>query len=132
MFCIHCGNKIEASDKFCTECGNLTAFKKINIPTAQKIFTVSDEKWWWRFLKVSYIFLCLQILWIVPVVWESNSSSYVGGYYSRYEDTYGQAFWYSILTMIIFIAITRLIKITVLYVVTGRKPNWKSEFKKLY
>jgi hypothetical protein len=138
MFCTKCGNKIEKTDKFCTQCGNVSTGE--TEPTVQPIQThkvstiIPEDKWWQRLLKVAYIFLCLQILWIVPVVWSVNSSTYVGYSYgqSSYKDTPDEAFWYSVLAILIFMTVTRLLKITVLYVALGKKPNWASEFKKLY
>jgi len=56
---------------------------------------------------------------------------YFGGE-SHYEDTYGMAFWYSILALMIYVAIIRLIKVAVLYITIGRKPEWKKEFRKLF
>ena len=134
MFCENCGNKIDNSHKFCTKCGNSTTVEVKNDSAMQQKPVLLNDKWWQRFLKVIYIFLCLQIFWIVPVVWISNDSRYTGYYLgqSQYEDTYGLAFWYSLLAIAIFLVITRLIKITVLYVAMGRKPEWKREFKKLY
>jgi ABC-type Fe3+ transport system permease subunit len=139
MFCTNCGNKIEESDKFCTKCGNLSTKGQEQIitkaaPTRTTSPILSEDKWWQRLLKVGYIFLCLQILWIVPVVWSVNSSTYVGYSYgqSSYKDTPDEAFWYSVLAILIFMVATRLLKITVLYVAMGKKPNWTSEFKKLY
>lgn len=138
MFCTNCGSKIELSDKFCTKCGNLSTKERgdvVNvIPTRTASPVFSEDKWWQRLLKVGYIFLCLQILWIVPVVWEANSSTYVGYSYgqSSYKDTPEEAFWYSVLAVLIFMTVTRLLKITVLYVAMGKKPNWAREFKKLY
>ncbi len=93
-----------------------------------------NERWWHRLLRVAYIFLYLQILWIVPVVWSGNSSSY-SGYYGgayRYEDTPGAAFWYSVLAIVIFVVVLRLIKLTVLYVALARRPEWKNEFRRLF
>jgi cytoskeletal protein RodZ len=68
----------------------------------------------------------LPLLIIIPVVWSENSYSYYGG------GSEGEAFWYSLLTLVIYMAIARLIKIAVLYVALGRKPEWKKEFKKLF
>ena len=134
MFCENCGNKLQQGHKFCIKCGHssdgnsgVQEFKKNGAPTL-------DERWWHRLLKVIYIFLYLQILWIVPVVWSSNSSSY-SGYYGgqyHYEDTYGAAFWYSVLAIVIFVIVLRLIKLTALYIVLAKKPEWKKEFKRLF
>ena len=129
MFCENCGNKLKEGHKFCTKCGHSASAVDEN-----ERKPVADERWWHRIAKVVYIFLYLQILWIVPAVWSVNSSSYVGYYSgtSHYEDTYGVAFWYSILTILIFVVALRLIKITFLYITFGQKPQWKKEFKKFF
>jgi|SRR3989344_1578380 len=123
MFCENCGNKLDTSHKFCTKCGhsNIPAEKNITKQTESTL----DDRWWHRLLKVLYIAAYLPLLIIIPVVWSENSYSYYSG------DTYGEAFWYSLLTLIIWVVILRLIKIAVLYVAIGRKPEWKREFKKL-
>ena len=126
MYCEHCGTKIDKSHKFCTKCGNPTTGELKTNPVIQH---VSIDRWWQRLFKVAYIFLCLQILWIVPLVWSSNAES------CYYNDCYGsstQSFWYSVLAIGIFVVITRLIKISGLYVALGQKPEWEKEFKKLY
>lgn len=138
MYCTNCGNKIEEYSKFCTNCGNSSVeFNNEIKPEVNHISVVqqvaSDEKWWFRLLKVIYIFICLQILWIVPLVWSVNSTEYVSGYYGGYyKDTPDTAFWYSVLAILIYMSLTRLLKIAVLYVSIGKKPQWGKEFKKFY
>ena len=136
MFCENCGNKLAEGDKFCTKCGHSTVLTETKSPATPHAPIVSDDKWWKRGLKVVYIFLLLQILWIVPAVWSTNAQSYECGFGSysncHYVDSYGTAFWYSLLALVIFMVVTRLIKITVLYIAMGRKPHWGKEFKKLY
>lgn len=135
MYCEKCGHKKHEAEKFCTQCGNQLSEVAQSLPeemTAINQSTIIEDRWWLRLLKVAYIFLCLQILWIVPLVWSINSTTYVGGYYSTYKDTPETAFWYSVLTIIIYMAITRLLKISVLYIATGKKPNWGKEFRKFY
>lgn len=131
MFCENCGNRIDNSHKFCTKCGNSTTVEIKKNQTIQQGVIVSNDNWWQRLLKVAYIFLCLQILWIVPAVWGSNLP-YCSTYSSYCSGSYSESFWYSVLAIVIFVFVTRLIKITVLYVAMGRKPEWKKEFKKLY
>ncbi|MFA5755265.1 MAG: zinc ribbon domain-containing protein [Candidatus Paceibacterota bacterium] len=134
MFCEHCGSKIEESYKFCTKCGSSAISLVENHNLKKGSFSILDDRWWHRLLKVFYIFLYIQILWIVPAVWSSNSSVYVGSYRGgyHYENTYWSAFWCSLLAIAIFMVAVRLIKITVLYIVIGRKPEWKKEFKKFF
>lgn len=92
-----------------------------------------DENWWYRLLKVVYIFLYIQIFWIVPVVWSLNSTDYdyYGGRY-HYTNTTEEAFWYSVLAIVIFVAVLRLIKLTVLYVVFAHRLVWRDEFRRLF
>ena len=133
MFCENCGNKLQEGHRFCTKCGHANGSTVKNIPTIQQPVT-KNEKWWHRLLKVVYVFVYLQILWIVPVVWSSNSSSY-SGYYGgtyHYVDTPGAAFWYSVLAIVIFVVVLRLIKLSVRYVALGEKPEWHKEIRKLF
>lgn len=129
MYCYKCGNEIKEKDKFCTGCGQ-------SVITAEDSChgsPVTSDKWGRRLLKVVYIFLWLQILWIVPTVWNINSE-YYNPFDAKYNytHTYGVAFWYSVLAVIIFVAVIRLIKITALYIVIGQKPEWKKQFKKIF
>ena len=134
MFCENCGNKNDGSYKFCTKCGHPTALSAVESAIKKNPRSSPDERWWHRLLKVAYIFLYLQILWIVPAVWSINSSSYTNYYLGEYhqEDTYAKAFWYSVLAIVIFVVVLRLIKLTVLYIAIAQKPEWKKEFKKLF
>ena len=132
MFCKNCGNKLKEGHQFCTECGHPSVFD-ISKKEVINHTVINNDKWWHRLLKVAYIFLYIQILWIVPVVWSSNSSSssyFLGKYH--YQNTYGEAFWYSLLAIVIFVVTVRLIKLTVLYVALAQKPKWKKEFKKFF
>ncbi len=131
MFCENCGNKIDGSYKFCTKCGNTTVQSERKNPISQTNEVPLNERWWHRLLKVGYIILYIPLLGIIPIVWSANSSSYNYSS-SSYTDTTGTAFWYCLLTLLIYMAIARLIKIAVLYIVMGRKPEWKKEFKKLF
>lgn len=132
MYCHKCGNEIKGNDNFCTKCGQSIVVEKI-IKEARNVAQITNNKWWQRLLKVVYIFLWLQILWIVPTVWILNSKDYnpFDSKY-RYTHTYGVAFWYSVLAIIIFVVTIRLIKITVLYIAIGQKPEWKKQFKKFF
>lgn len=132
MFCKKCGTENKDSYKFCIHCG-----ETLTIPDNLLELTVvknnHDKYWWYRLLKVAYIFFYLQIIWIVMVVWGENSSRYVSNYpNSYYKDTYAEAFWDSILTVVIFIIIIRLIKIAVLYITMAQKPEWKKEFQRIF
>ena len=134
MFCTNCGNTIQDGHKFCITCGQSGIHEVKNEMPIQKSTVVLDEKWWHRLLKVAYILIYIPLLLIIPIVWSGNSSSY-SGYYagqSHYDDTYGEAFRYSLLTLLIYLVIARLIKIAVLYIAMGRRPEWKKEFKKVF
>ncbi len=126
MYCEHCGTKLEQGHKFCTKCGHSTVPVQTKTATAHQPALSLNDKWWHRLLKVLYVVSYLPLLVIIPVVWSENSYSYYGG------GSEGEAFWYSLLTLVIYMVIARLIKIAVLYVALGRKPEWKKEFKKLF
>ena len=129
MYCEKCGNKINISDKFCTKCGH-SVMQVEKSEQAPEVFTVQlNERWWHRLLKVLYIVAYLPLLLIIPLVWSSNTLSC---YYSYCSGSYTEAFWYSILALVIYVLILRLVKLAVNYVVGGRKPEWKKEFKKLF
>ncbi len=131
MFCENCGNKNDGSYKFCTKCGHPTVSSVASSDTKRNFTATLDDRWWHRLLKVAYIILYIPLLGIIPIVWSANSSSY--NYYSSSStDTSGTAFWYCLLTLVIYMVIARLIKIAVLYIAMGRKPEWKKEFKKLF
>ncbi len=132
MFCENCGQKIKDDLKFCTECGH-----------SVKSMTIKDlkERWYHRFLRVLYIISYIPLLLIIPIVWSGNNSSYVCSGLSfksylndscHYVDTYGKAFLWSLITLAIYMIIIRLIKIAVIYIIIGKKPEWKKEFKKLF
>lgn len=126
MYCEHCGTKLEQGHKFCTKCGHSTVPVQTKSAAAHQPALSLNDKWWHRLLKVLYVVSYLPLLIIIPVVWSENSYSYYGG------GSEGEAFWYSLLTLVIYMAVARLIKIAVLYVALGRKPEWKKEFKKLF
>lgn len=127
MFCENCGNKLKEGHKFCTQCGHSNAPET----KQEKSPTLSDEKWWYRLAKVFYVLLYLPLLLVIPLVWSENSSSY-NYYTSSYTDTTGEAFWYSLLTLVVWVIVVRLIKITFLYIALAQKPRWKKEFKKFF
>jgi len=134
MFCKNCGNKIEKDLKFCTKCGNSVVYnEKENFKINQKIIILND-KWWHRLLKVIYIITYIPLLLIVPLVWSENLPYCYTYTYSvpSCSGSYSESFWYSLLTLVIYVVIIRLIKIAVLYVVVGQKPEWKNEFKKFF
>ncbi len=122
MYCENCGNKILEGHKFCTKCGYSFVHE---VHTNQQVqqSVVLNENWWHRLLKILYIIGYIPLLIIIPIVWSENSCYYCSN---------GDSFWYSVLTFIIYILILRLIKLAVIYVVFGRNPEWKKEFKKLF
>ncbi len=123
MFCEKCGNKLKENHKFCTECGHLNLDKQEFKKTSSNIL---EQKWWFRLAKVLYIFLYIPLPFVIIEVWSDNTPSH---YY--YDDSYSEAFWYSLLTLVVWVVILRLIKITFLYIAFGKKPQWKKEFKKI-
>lgn len=132
MFCEKCGSKNKDDYQFCTECGHAQddSFISKKNPSAKGN---QDEKWWHRLLRVIYILSYLPLLGIIIAVWESYAP-YCSTYYS-YNNCYGsysEAFWYSLLTLVIGIVVLRLAKILVKYVAKGEKPRWEKEFKKIY
>lgn len=113
--------------KFCVNCGHEVG----SVSSESHMKTgPHDEKWWLRLLRVAYILLHIQLLITVVAVWFINNTSW--DYYTGYANTYGTAFWYSLLSLVIGMVVIRLIKVAVLYVVIGQKPLWKVEFKKWY
>ena len=128
MYCEHCGNKLNGSDKFCTKCGNVVISDSHHKHSDTRL---SDDRWWNRLLKVAYILSYLPLILILPLVW-IESTPYYSSYSQQYYGSYGEAIWYSLLTLVIYAVLARLVKIAVLYVVSGRKPQWKREFKKFY
>jgi hypothetical protein len=130
MYCTQCGKEITVGEKFCTECGYVVSDQspELKSHTSQ---LMPEARWWQRLLRVIYIFWNLQILWIVPVTWEINSSTYNYATDMR-ESSYGEAFWTTLLVFVIFILVTRLIKIALLYITMGIMPQWKREFRRLF
>jgi len=63
MHCENCGASLRSEDKFCTKCGT-PVHKAAAIPVP----SVSEEKWWYRLLKVAYILLYVISIGIVLVV----------------------------------------------------------------
>lgn len=126
MFCINCGTQIKDDEKFCTGCGVAVQTKKDTDKTSE-IPQTSDkptQQWWQRLGIVVYILAHLPLLIMVPLVWSSNAeyySSYSGGY--RGSDS--EAFWYCILTILIWVGVLRLIKLASSYVIVGAKPKLK-------
>lgn len=127
MYCENCGHKMDGSHKFCTKCGSPMRQDKIPVSAA----AISDEKWWLRLLKVAYILLYLPLPLFLLIAWSANSSSY-DWYTHTTTDTTGSAIWYSFLTLLVYMAVVRLIKIATLYVAMGQRPQWKKEFTKLF
>lgn len=132
MFCEKCGNKLKENHKFCTECGHSNLDKQESKQTPSNIL---EQKWWFRLAKVFYIFLYIPLPFVIIGVWSENDPySYYGSYSNQYysHGSYSEAFWYSLLTLVVWVVILRLIKITFLYIAFGKKPQWKKEFKKIF
>jgi uncharacterized membrane protein len=128
MFCTNCGKKIKEGGVFCSECGHLVDITSPKKSPIEKSINIQNEKWWYRLLKVLYLIALLPLLGIIIIVWSSYTPYCYS--YSCYG-SYNEAFWYSLLTLVIGLIVLRLIKLAVIYVTIGRKPDWKKEFKKL-
>jgi len=129
MFCTNCGNSISESEHFCTQCGSKHNTHQTKQTAQQKVRATeeSGERWWHRLAKVFYIVIHLPLLLIVPLVWIENSSSYVAR--GIYEDTPALATWYAFLTLVIYLIVVRLIRMTFLYIARAEKPSWKKFFR---
>jgi hypothetical protein len=127
MFCKNCGHQSDNGKKFCSQCGTeLTAPIQTHVNTS-----IEEEVWWKRLIKVVYIVLHIPLPLILIVVWAGTSSSY--DYYSKTtHNNYGEAFFYVLLSLIIYVLILRLIKLAYRYVVLGKHPEFKKEFKRFY
>lgn len=94
-----------------------------------------EDKWYLRLVKVIYIILYIPLPFVIWGVWVSND---LHSYYNSYSrewvsyGSYGETFWYCLLTLIIWMVILRLVKIAVLYIFTGIKPIWKREFQNFF
>ena len=131
MFCENCGNKLENDYKFCTECGRAISNSPLNEHKWQNSKMYTEESWWLRLTRVVYILLYIPLPFLIIVVWSINSYSY--NYYTDTRiNTTDVAFLYCLISLIVYIALVRLIKIGFLYVVMGIKPEWKKEFTKLF
>lgn len=131
MFCQNCGNKIKEDNKFCTACGNSAISEKIE----NKKIVISDDKWYLRLARVIYIILYIPLPFVLYDIWTSDAPhSYYSSYSNSYTNygSYDDAFLSTLLTLIVWVFILRLIKIAALYIIVGRKPYWKKEFNKLF
>lgn len=130
MYCHKCGSEINRDDKFCIKCGFLISSEKtIDKPA------ISEDKWYLRLAKVVYIISYIPLPFVIFGVWISNHPrSYYDSYTHEYTiyGSYGEAFWYSVLALVAWIVILRLIKIAVLFIFTAQKPKWEMEFRKFF
>lgn len=130
MFCEKCGYKLN-SEKFCSNCGQEAHHAKVETFSNP----ISQDRWYLRLTKVVYIILYIPLPFVIWGVWSSNDPY---SYYSSYSrewisyGSYGEAFWYSLLTLAVWVLILRLLKIAVLYITAGKKPMWASEFRKFF
>lgn len=130
MFCENCGNKLLEGHKFCMQCGH----PNVAVTKQEKPPVLSGEKWWIRLARVIYIGLYVPLPFVLFWVWVENRDYCNYGnypnYYTTCTDTFSKAFGYSLLTVVIWVAVLRLAKITFLYISLAQKPQWKKEFKK--
>jgi len=61
MHCDNCSHKLESTDKFCTKCGARVQSEA----KTHSVAPVSEEKWWYRLMKVIYIILYVGSIAIV-------------------------------------------------------------------
>lgn len=127
MFCTNCGNKMDNDSNHCTNCGASVVSSGTTVKKHSDQKIVTDGKWWQRLGVVIYIFFNILLIPVVIAVWSENSTTYVSdvGYKYHYEDSYGLAFWYSLLTIVAWLLVLRLIKIALRYIATGRKFQFK-------
>lgn len=89
-----------------------------------------EQKWWFRIAKVGYISLNVAFVGAVVVGFIDNFYSY-----DIYLETNiykpGDAFLNLLISLILGIAIIRIIKITFFYIFLAHKPDWKKELKQL-
>lgn len=131
MFCTNCGKTVSINSAFCVDCGKPISHEVVKTSTTVGV----GKKWWLRLAIVIYISLYIPLPFVLVGVWTINDpESYYDSYFKTYTNygSYGEAFWYSLLTLVIWIVVLRIMKITFLYVVFGKKPKWTSEFKSLY
>jgi len=122
MFCEKCGNKYTEGENFCIKCGG--ALDGSATPVSRVPETKKDERWWHRLANVVYVAAHLPLLLVVPLVWSENARRY-SSYYKEYRGSDGEALWYCILTIVIWLAVLRLIKMSVRYVAGGVRPVYK-------
>jgi len=131
MFCEKCGSKIKAGYQFCTDCGYSSSEVVQNRNAS--VGRNTDERWWHRLLRVIYILTYLPLLGIIIAVWSSYAPyCYTSYSYNNCYGSYGEAFWYSLLALVIGVVVLRVAKLAVIYISKGQKPQWSKEFKKIY
>ena len=132
MYCEYCGHKADHGSRYCAKCGYSL---KLSSPTEKNstIETLAlSDSWWLRLLKVIYVALYLPLLLVAPLVWSSNAPSCSTYYPQNCHGSYVTAFWYSLLAIVVYIVVIRLIKVATLYVMLGEKQKLKSEIRKLF
>lgn len=122
MFCEECGNRYGEGENFCIKCGN--SLNGTTDLVSKKRDTKHNERWWHRLANVVYVVAHLPLLLVVPLVWSENAR-YYSSYSEEYRGSDGEALWYCILTIVIWVVVLRLIKIAVRYVASGVKPQFK-------
>lgn len=127
MFCTQCGNKLDEGSKFCTGCGMSqvhTSSQTQSYEQREKSVQVTEEKWWHRVGVVAYVIAHLPLLIVVPIVWEDNAQRY-SYILEDYIGSDSEAFWACIMTIFFWILTLRLIKMTLKYIVSAKKPKFK-------
>lgn len=128
MNCSKCGAHIKEGDRFCINCGG-----RIQNNEEASNFKELESKSWYRFTKVVYTFLYFFLFVILYFVFTESSQTYNYTSYGNYNYTYdyGNGLWVTFLTFLGGSAFLKLLKVSLFYVTTGTKPNWKIEIKKV-
>ena len=130
MFCTNCGKTIAINSAFCVDCGRPISQEEIKTSST----TGLDKKWWFRLAIVIYICLYVPLPFAVVAAWVVNDpESYYDSYFKTWHSygSYGEALWYSLLTLVIWLVVLRLVKIIFLYIAFAQRPQWKRELKKM-
>jgi len=97
-----------------------------------------ENKIWYRLLKILYFFSYCLVPVIVSIVWDNNAPHEYGSFkhetvwFTHTLGYYMQSTLLIFLTIIISIIVIRLMKVIILYIIIGQRPEWKKEFKKLF
>lgn len=92
--------------------------------------TNTKNPWWYRLLKILYILACIFSFLLFAYVWLQNAPIFC--LLGSCPGSYADAFLFGFEITLVYIVVIRLIKLSVVYVVEARKPEWRREFKRLF